>query len=91
VESKTRTPVISLPASLATVMRCHESGVIFIERGHWRNPSAVPPATADLLEQVATPVPVPEHWRLTVFEWTSPLAGSRSEACADLPVRASGG
>jgi hypothetical protein len=91
VESKTRSPAISSPASLATIMGCHGSGVIFIERGHWRNPSAVPPAAADLLEQVATPVPVPEHWRLTVFEWTSPLPGPRSGACADLPVRASGG
>jgi hypothetical protein len=91
VLSKTRTPIISLPASLATIMTCHGSGVIFIERGHWRNPSAVPPATADLLEQVATPVPVPEHWRLAVFRWTSPVYGPQSEACADLPVRASGG
>jgi hypothetical protein len=87
VVSKTRTPAVSSPTSLATIMGCYGSGVIFVERGHWRNPSSVPPATADLLEQVASPVPVPEHWRLTVFEWTSPLPGPRSEACADLPGR----
>jgi hypothetical protein len=91
VEPKTRTPAISSPASLATIMGCHGSGVIFIERGHWRNPAAVIPATADLLERVASRVPVPEQWRLVVFEWSAPLPGPGPEACAALPTRRSGG
>lgn len=84
--TKTRTPAISSPASLAAIMGCYRSGVVFVERGHWRNPSAAPPATADFLESAATPLPVPEHWRLVVLQWDAPLPGASPELCAGIPV-----
>jgi 4-amino-4-deoxy-L-arabinose transferase-like glycosyltransferase len=62
-------PVISRPESMARLMRDHPSGLVIIERFHWRHPAYVPPETADYLARHLEPVPLPPQSRLLAFRW----------------------
>jgi hypothetical protein len=87
VRGKIRVPVVSSPGALTTVIDCQRSGIVLIERGHWRNPWVVTPAMVEVLEAHATPIPLPEGWRLVAYHWESSASVADPRACAEL-VRA---
>lgn len=63
-------PVIASPRALETVMACHESGLIVVERSGWRG-SRITPETADYIEANAQVIELPERWGVLAFHWTS--------------------
>ena len=65
----TGTPQISTPRSLQRVIECNASGLILIERRHWRTSWVVLPATADFIEANTTQLPVPDASHLMAFQW----------------------
>ncbi|MFW6083716.1 MAG: ArnT family glycosyltransferase [Gemmatimonadota bacterium] len=64
-------PVISTPESIERLVACYESGLILVENGHWRRSAVVPPATADAIEGLTNPVPLPRGARARAFVWRS--------------------
>lgn len=94
-------PILSTAPSLAYVMACAPSGVVVVERAHWRRDWAVSPEVADYLEARAERIELPAGLRLHAFRWERPVAarpaapgggapgGAESPAsCADVPWRA---
>lgn len=77
---RTGTPVISTPESVGQVIRCHASGLILVEAGHWRLPAVVPPETADVIEALADEIPLPPGSRARAFTWRTPT-DERSADC----------
>lgn len=69
---RTGTPVISTPQSVEQVIRCHASGLILVEAGHWRLPAVVPPETADAIETLSDEIPLPRGSRARAFTWRNP-------------------
>jgi hypothetical protein len=69
---KVPVPVITTAESLELVMACHASGLIVIERNHWRNDWGVPPPTADFILETLDRHPLPERFRLMAFTWEHP-------------------
>jgi len=69
---KVPVPVISTAESLELVMACHASGLILIERNHWRNDWGVPLPTADFIVEALDRHPLPERFRLMAFTWAHP-------------------
>jgi hypothetical protein len=68
-------PVISSPEAMARVVSENESGVVIIDRSHWRQEPFVPNATADFLEDRLQRVDVPKQWRLLIFRWSADAIG----------------
>jgi hypothetical protein len=69
VSFKTETPWVLDANALDEAVRCHESGLVLIERGHWHEPIGVhEPFTSHLME-TTEPIEVPEAWRLRLFRW----------------------
>jgi hypothetical protein len=73
---KVPVPVISTAESLNAVMACNESGLVVIERNHWRNDWGVPAATADFILERLERVPLSDRYRLMAFTWEH--AGGRT-------------
>lgn len=55
--------------SMKLIRECYRSGLVVIEKRHWRNSWAVSDAVADFLEDFAKPVDFPPSTRLLVFRW----------------------
>jgi len=82
-------PAVSTVASLDLVMRCTASGVVLVERAHWRNPWAVSPTVADFIETRMTRIDVPPGSWIQAFRWSTPEPAA-DPACAVLPVPGTG-
>jgi hypothetical protein len=88
-QSATGTPVIRSTEAVRTIVDCFPSGLFTIERWHWRAPDGVPAGTADLIESLTRPVPVPANLEILAFEWrrgTVPAMDSSAAAPAACPV-----
>ncbi|HEU4700379.1 MAG TPA: hypothetical protein VFS40_14440 [Gemmatimonadales bacterium] len=80
VDPKVARSVVSAPASLDEIMRCHDSGLVVVTRysaGKWWK---VPQPTMDFLAAHAERVPLPEAWGIEAFRWRQPI-GSRPAVC----------
>ena len=86
IGSKVPVPVISTAESLRRVMSCHGSGLIVVERFHWRNPWGVPEETAEFLEAHTARLTIPEELQLLAFRWFSAVQPSPQETCARPPA-----
>jgi hypothetical protein len=82
-------PIISRPESLALVMRCLETGLVVVERSHWRNGWAVVDDTANFIEARMEPVAMPPEAKLVVYKWRSQTVID-SDECAVLNVGSPG-
>jgi hypothetical protein len=67
-------PIISRPESVEMLIDCHRTGLIVIERKHWRKDWAVPGDTSALIESRTRELSVDDAWRLRVFNWDNPQA-----------------
>jgi hypothetical protein len=90
-QSGTGTPVIRSPDALRRVIECYPTGLIAIERDHWRARDGVTDPAADLIETLTDPVPLPGHLHILAFGWKNGPASSRSthflNDCAELVAR----
>lgn len=62
-------PIISLPQSLETLVRCHNSGLVAISEdrwGTWRFNDAM----IEALQANAQPLALPEEWRIRAYTWS---------------------
>jgi hypothetical protein len=84
---KTPTPIVSTPASLELVMRCHATGLAIVESGHLRQDWATSDELVDFLEARTTQVTVPRALRLYVARWEREPAGTDAAACAEIADR----
>jgi hypothetical protein len=91
LDRRTGRPVISTPESLAAVMRQHSSGLVVIEKPHWRVPYGVPDEIADYIDAHLEPVSLPPEWRLLAFRWQHKGPGSRENRHDDLKPNADTG
>lgn len=53
---RTGRPIIETAAAMNVVIDCNRSGAVIVSDHQWRNPIAVTPAVADLIERRLTPV-----------------------------------
>ena len=66
-DHRTGRPTIETAEALIAVIDCNPSGMVIVPNRQWRNPMAVAPRVADLIERRLTPVrSAPD---LHVFEW----------------------
>lgn len=80
VDPKVARSVVSTPASLDEIMRCHASGLAVVttySAGKWWK---VPQSTMDFLAAHAEPVPLPKAWGILAYRWRRPI-GSRPATC----------
>ena len=61
--------VISKPESLDALIESHPSGLVIVERDHWRRRAFVSPEAADYLVNNTRAVPLPKNSRLIAFRW----------------------
>ena len=66
---KTDVPVISEWESLEGIVACHRTGLVLVERNHWRQRWSVPDALADRIETLLDRVHLDDGWRIHGFEW----------------------
>ena len=90
-DPRTGRPVVTEPASLRLIVDCYPSGLIVVEVGHWRDPSAVSDKLADAIEAATTPITeIPPESQLKAFRWQHPADRPRPADCAALPPPRSG-
>jgi len=66
----TRVPVIRTAEMLNLALDCHGSGLVLIERSHYRWPWAVTPEMVDVLDERADRLPLPEtEMRMIAYRW----------------------
>ena len=69
---QTGRPTISTPGSLALLRDCASSGLVVIDRDHWRISWGVADPVADYLEANTERVPLLESDGVIVFRWREP-------------------
>jgi hypothetical protein len=87
VLERLRTPVVSTEESLATVMACYASGLVFVERHDLRagrSWTGVAPLVS-YLEMHASRLPVADEWEMIVFRWDRVGPQPAEAACEVLP------
>ena len=80
-------PPISRPEQLEAFCRQHRRVLVTVDQEHWRQPAFVPDAVADWIEAQLVAVPMPEAWRIRVYEWTDPATsegGDPDSSTADV-------
>lgn len=70
-DPRTDRPVVTEPASIEKIIRCHRRGVIVVQSMSWNNDHSVPDATAEYIQANTTPMELPPKWGLKVFRWTN--------------------
>ncbi|TVP45068.1 MAG: hypothetical protein EA350_10190 [Gemmatimonadales bacterium] len=89
---KTGTPMIHRPETVDMVVACRRSGLILVERNHWRQAWSVPDLVADRIEELARRVPLAEGWRVVAFEWDHGAGfEARPDECSPLLAPAQAG
>jgi len=81
---RTGRPIIEAVSAMNAVIDCNRSGAVIVSDRQWRNPIAVTPAVADLIERRLTPVRsvpgfhvFPWHAAKAAPPWPYPQHGSR--------------
>lgn len=80
IDGRTGRPTIGTPESLERVMACYSTGLVLVERNHWRVFHVVTDSTADYLERHAEEVALPPEWKLKAFRWNRGTV-TRSVGC----------
>lgn len=62
-------PVVSTAQSLERIVGCYPSGLVLVEKYHWRKPWAVTPDAANFLIQHTDSLALPPSWRMLAFRW----------------------
>lgn len=84
---QTGRPILSEPEALRRVVACYGSGLIVVERGHWRRSVSLPEATANFIERATRRIPLPEKHRLLAFRWQHGAGGGTPAAeCSPPPL-----
>lgn len=92
-QSATGVPVIRSAQAVRLIVDCFSTGLFVIELGHWRTTHGVPAPTADLIENVTRPVPIPARLEVLAFEWRRDATAETGDApatsarCPLLPAR----
>jgi hypothetical protein len=69
IDPRTGGGAIAKVASMRLVIDCYPSGLIVVPRHEWRNPRSVTEDVADLIEMLATPVPLQSIHFFRVYRW----------------------
>ena len=69
IDWRTGKPAISSPESLGRIMGCFRSGLILVEKFHWKRAILVPAPTADFIAAHTEEVPLPRDSWLRAFRW----------------------
>jgi hypothetical protein len=67
-------PMVSTAQSLGRIMVCYPTGLVLVEKAHWRKRWAVTEEAATFLIQHADSLPLPRAWRMIGFRWRHPIA-----------------
>jgi 4-amino-4-deoxy-L-arabinose transferase-like glycosyltransferase len=73
-------PVVSTAQSLERIVGCYPSGLVLVEKYHWRKPWAVTPSAANFLIQHTDSLSLPSSWRMLAFRWRRG-GGDRAADC----------
>jgi hypothetical protein len=73
-------PVVSTAQSLERIVGCYPSGLVLVEKYHWRKPWAVTADAANFLIQHTDSLPLPPSWRMLAFRWRRG-GGDRAADC----------
>jgi hypothetical protein len=80
IDPRTGRPAIGTPESLERLMACYSTGLVVVERSHWRLFHVVTDSTADYLAQHAEELSLPPEWKLKAFRWNRGTV-TRSVGC----------
>lgn len=89
VDWRLDTPIITEPEALQRVMQDAASGVVVVEKGHWRDLRFVPVPLSEFIETHLEAIALPEASGVLAFRWPpsdrSPSAGPLPPTAAPAP------
>ncbi len=74
-------PVVSTAQSLEQILECYPSGLVLVEKYHWRKRWAVTPDAADFLTRHTDSLALPPAWRMLAFRWQHGAQRRRPADC----------
>jgi hypothetical protein len=86
IDWRTGIPTVSSPTSVRRLVECYPSGLVVVDKGHWRKRFAVPDSTADVLQRLTSPVALPDGTGLVAVTWSH--APSPAAVCTPPPLAA---
>jgi hypothetical protein len=85
-DSRTGRRIIGSAEALQRVIDCYQSGLFLAPANRWDKPTHVNRTIIDLLNRLATPLPLPGRSALKAYVWEHPdAAPPAAEACDELP------
>jgi hypothetical protein len=79
IDWRTGKPAISSPESLERIMGCFRSGLILVEKFHWKRAILVPAPAADFIAAHTEEVPLPGDSWLRAFRWRQAQPPARQD------------
>lgn len=84
IDPRVGRPIITTPASLESLIRCFDSGLVVGPANHWGDPTLISAAVQDVLKRNAHTIDVPKNSHLYAWGWKRTPGQPRASTCGAL-------